>query len=72
METIETASSTSSRKVGVCLLRAEQAQAQSADKRRIDRLIDALQSLDDRTLSQLGIERDEIERFAHAEVAHII
>jgi uncharacterized protein YjiS (DUF1127 family) len=37
---------------------------------RLRRRIAALQSLDDRTLSQIGIERDEIERFAHAEVAH--
>lgn len=41
-----------------------------AQKQRIHRLVDALQSLDDRTLSQIGIERDEIERFAHAEVVH--
>ena len=72
METIETASSRSSRKAGACLLRAEQAQVLSANKRRIHRLIDALQSLDDRWLSQFGIERDEIERFAHTEVAHIL
>lgn len=37
---------------------------------RVRRLIDALQSLDDRTLSQIGIERCEIERFAQTEVAH--
>lgn len=72
MEPIGTASSRSRRKVSACLLRTEQAQALSAHKRRTDRLIDALQSLDDRTLSQLGIERDEIERFAHAEVAHVL
>ena len=72
MEAIETASPRSSRKARACLLRAEQAQVLSANKRRIRRLIDAMQSLDDRTLSQLGIERDEIERFAHAEVAHIL
>ena len=41
-----------------------------AQKQRIHRLVDALQSLDDRTLSQIGIDRDEIERFAHAEVVH--
>ena len=41
-----------------------------AQKQRIHRLVDALQSLDDRTLSQIGIERDEIERFARAEVVH--
>jgi uncharacterized protein YjiS (DUF1127 family) len=72
MEPIETASTTSSRKVDTCLLRTEQALALSAHTRRIHRLMGALQSLDDRTLSQLGIERDEIERFAHAEVAHIL
>jgi len=37
---------------------------------RLHRRIIALQSLDDRTLSQIGIARDEIERFARAEVAH--
>ena len=41
-----------------------------AQKRRIHRLINALQTLDDRTLSQIGIDRDEIERFARAEVVH--
>jgi uncharacterized protein YjiS (DUF1127 family) len=51
--------------------RASPPQTLSTQRMRIDRLIDALQSLDDRTLSQLGIERDEIERFAHAEVAHL-
>lgn len=72
MEPIGAASSRSRRKVSACLLRTEQVQALFAHKRRIDRLIDALQSLDDRALSQLGIERDEIERFAHVEVAHIL
>ena len=41
-----------------------------AQKQLIHRLIDTLQSLDDRTLSQIGIDRDEIERFARAEVVH--
>jgi uncharacterized protein YjiS (DUF1127 family) len=41
-----------------------------AQKQRIHRLVDALRSLDDHTLSQIGIDRDEIERFAHAEVVH--
>ena len=72
METIETAPSRSRRKAGACLFRTEQAQVLPANKRRIHRLIDALQSLDDRWLSQFGIERDEIERFAHAGVAHIL
>lgn len=40
----------------------------SVRERRIRRLIDALQSLDDRDLSQIGIERREIARFARAEV----
>lgn len=72
MEPIETALSASSRKPSACLLRTEQEQALSAHKSRIHRLIGALQSLDDRTLSQIGIERDEIERFAHTDVAHIL
>jgi uncharacterized protein YjiS (DUF1127 family) len=50
--------------------RATQPQIPFTQRMRIHRLIDALQSLDDRTLSQIGIARDEIERFAHAEVAH--
>jgi uncharacterized protein YjiS (DUF1127 family) len=41
-----------------------------AQKQRTCRLIDTLQSLDDRTLSQIGIDRHEIERFAHAEMVH--
>jgi uncharacterized protein YjiS (DUF1127 family) len=41
-----------------------------AQKQRIHRLVDVLRSLDDRTLSQIGIDRNEIERFAHAEVVH--
>ena len=72
MEPIGAASSRSRRKVSACLLRTEQVQALSAHKRRVHRLIDALQSLDDGTLSQLGIARDEIERFVHAEAAHIL
>jgi uncharacterized protein YjiS (DUF1127 family) len=50
--------------------RAVRPLGQCAQILRIHQLIVALHSLDDRTLSQIGIERDEIERFAHAEVAH--
>ena len=69
MEVIGTASSRSRRKTGACLLRTEQPQILAANNRHMHRLVDVLQSLDDRTLSQLGIERGEIERFAYAEVA---
>ena len=55
METIETALSRSRRKASACLFRTEQAQALPANKRRIHRPVDVLQSLDDRTLSQLGM-----------------
>jgi len=44
--------------------------SQRAQTLRVRRLAVALHSLDDRTLSQIGIDRDEIERFAHAEVVH--
>ena len=50
--------------------RATRPLGQCAQTLRVHQLIAALHSLDDRTLSQIGIERDEIERFAHAEVAH--
>ncbi|MDQ8727090.1 hypothetical protein [Bradyrhizobium sp. LHD-71] len=39
-------------------------------KRRILHLVGVLQALDDRTLSQIGIARCEIERFAQAEIVH--
>ena len=42
----------------------------SEQQRKIDRLMLALRSLDDRVLAQLGLERSEIERFAQAAVAH--
>jgi uncharacterized protein YjiS (DUF1127 family) len=51
-------------------LQATSPQLRLLQTMRLRRRIAALQSLDDRTLSQIGIERDEIERFAHAEVAH--
>ena len=44
-------------------------QMRSAQKRRIGRLIEVLQSPGDRTLSQIGIARDGIDPFAHAEAA---
>ena len=69
METVHAASSVR-RTTGAHLSHAMQPQAPSAQERRIRRLIGALQSLDDHTLSQIGIERREIERFAHAAVAH--
>lgn len=70
MESAPTTSSVRMAKIGEHAAYQGQPEPLSAPTGCIIRLTAALQSLDDRTLSQIGIERCEIERFAHAEVAH--
>jgi hypothetical protein len=72
MKIMCTASSVPMRKASADLSHPVQSQVLCAQNTRIRRLVDALQFVDVLTLFQIGIARDEIDRFAHTKVARAL